>query len=89
MRIYPGQKPVFSNGIRFREGWEAVQDDERSGRLSTSHSVAMAKNVRDGFNSDLRLGIRASQSFYLFQLLRRWLECQADAKFQHCIGLTR
>jgi len=50
---------VLSNGIRFREGWEAVQDDERSGRPSASHTVAMAKNVRDGFNSDLRLGIRA------------------------------
>jgi len=59
MRIYPGHKPVFSNGMRFREGWEAVQDDESSGRPSTSHTVAMAKNMRDGFNSDPRLGIRA------------------------------
>jgi len=59
MRIYPSHKPVFSNSISFREGWEAVQDDERSGRQSTSHTVAMAKDVRDGFNSNLRLGIRA------------------------------
>jgi len=59
MRMYPGQKPAFSNGIRFREGWEAVQDDERSSRPSTSHTVAMAKNVRDELNSDRRLGIRA------------------------------
>jgi len=59
MRIHPSHKPVFSNGIRFREGWEAVQDDERLGRPSTSHTVAMAKNVRNGFNSNLRLGIRA------------------------------
>jgi len=59
MRMYPGHKPVFSNGIRFREGWEAIQVDERSGRPSTSHTVAMVKNVRDGFNSDRRFGIRA------------------------------
>jgi len=58
MRIYSGRKPVFSNGIRFREDWEAVED-ERSGRPSTSHTVAMAKNVRFGFNSDLWLGIWA------------------------------
>ena len=50
---------MFSNGIRFREGREAVQDDERSGRPSTNHTGTMVKNVRDGVNSDRRLGIRA------------------------------
>ena len=59
LRMYPGQKPVFSNGIRFREGWAAVHDDERSGRPSTSHTGAMVKNVLDGVNCDRRLGIRA------------------------------
>jgi len=55
----PGSQTRVSNGTRSREGWEAVQDDERSGGPSTSHTVAMAKNVLDGFNSDLRFGIRA------------------------------
>jgi len=59
MRMYPCHKPVFSNGIRFREGWDAVQDDERSGCFSTSDTGAMVKNVCDGLNSDRRLGIRA------------------------------
>jgi len=57
--MYLGHETVLSNGIRFREDWEAVQDDERSGRPSTIHTVAVAKNVRDGFNSDRWLGIRA------------------------------
>ena len=89
MRMYPGHKPTFSNGIRFLEGWETVQDDdERSGRPSTSHTGAMVKNVRDGVNSDRRLGIRSSQPFYLLQLLRRWPEWPTQ-NFQHCIGVTR
>jgi len=58
--MYPGHKPVFWNGIRFREVWEAVHDDERSvERPSTSHTGAMVKNVLDGVNCDRRLGIRA------------------------------
>jgi len=49
--MYPCHKSVFLIGVKFREGSEADQDDDRSGRPSTSHTVAMVKNVRDGFNS--------------------------------------
>jgi len=57
-RVFEWHKVSRGLGAVQNKATALVQNDERSGRPSTSHTVAMAKNVRDGFNSDLRLGIR-------------------------------
>ena len=40
----------------FKEGWEKVADNSRSGRPSTSRTDENLNRVRDGLNQDGRLG---------------------------------
>ncbi len=52
------QARVYGWHKQFREGWESIEDDERSGRPSTSKTEEDVVKVREVLNSDRRLSVR-------------------------------